>query len=126
MTKHVEIIYDGQCPVCRNINQYRRLKESGATITLTDARDLSAGEIRGYLDEGTDLNNDMIVIVDGRKHVGGSALRVLSELSDGTSMLGRIVDAMFRSSSRPGLYRIFVWLRRLLLRLLGRTEIRPM
>lgn len=126
MIENVEIIYDGDCPVCKNINQYRKLKQAGANVKLTDARDLSSETLGEYLKSGINLNNDMIVIVDGEMHVGGSALRKLSEISDGHSMLAILVDAIFSRSSRPRTYRVFVELRRVLLKLLGRPEIQGM
>jgi predicted DCC family thiol-disulfide oxidoreductase YuxK len=109
--KPLRIVYDGECPFCASYVSLLRLRERYA-VRLIDAR-TEPEPARAY---GLDLNEGMIVDLDGDVFHGARAVAVLSRLSKGWAVLGsdRVADA------------VYPWLRRgrnLALRLLGRKPL---
>ena len=75
------IIYDGECPFCREYVKFQRLRQAAESVELVDARAhpevLAANAIsHGAIEEG------MVVIADGRQHHGADAVHLLSTLSE--------------------------------------------
>lgn len=74
----VEVLYDDQCPVCRGYCTKVELK-GDKKLDLIDAR--KGGKL---LDEATslglDIDEGMIVKVDGKLHYGSEAMRELVKL----------------------------------------------
>lgn len=74
----IEVLYDDQCPVCRGYCTKVELK-GDRELDLVDAR--KGGEL---LDEATklglDIDEGMIVKVDGKLHYGSEAMRALVKL----------------------------------------------
>ena len=74
--KRLRIIYDGACPFCANYVGLMRLRE-GHAVELVDAR-----QERDVADSyGLDLNDGMIVDLDGQVFHGARAVALLSRLS---------------------------------------------
>jgi len=72
----LRIIYDGECPFCSRYAAYQRLREE-YTLHLVDAR--AEPELAGSY--GLDLNEGMIIDLDGRVYYGADAVCLLSQLS---------------------------------------------
>ncbi|WP_296474400.1 thiol-disulfide oxidoreductase DCC family protein [Roseinatronobacter sp.] len=107
----LRIIYDGECPFCASYVRLLRLRESHA-VRLIDAR-IDPETARGY---GLDLNEGMIVDLDGEVYHGARAVALLSRLSRGPGLLrsDRVAE------------RVYPWMRRgraLVLTLLGRKPL---
>ena len=76
----VTIVYDGACPFCSDYVRYQDLKARAETVELVDARaDSQALDRYGILAE--DLEDGMVVIVDGVAYRGAAAVHTLSKLS---------------------------------------------
>jgi predicted DCC family thiol-disulfide oxidoreductase YuxK len=76
----VTIVYDGACPFCSDYVRYQDLRARAETVELVDARaDSRALDRYGILAE--DLEDGMVVIVDGVAHRGAAAVHALSKLS---------------------------------------------
>ena len=77
----VEIIYDGACPFCNDYVRYQRLAAVTEAVQLVDARThpevLSAHGIAAG-----DLEDGMVVIIDGTPYKGADAVHQLSKLSE--------------------------------------------
>lgn len=115
----VQLVYDGECPLCSNYAQFLKLKQSVKELTLIDARQGGpvVEEVRGL---PHDLNDGMVAIVDGRYYVGHEALNELALLAEGRGVFNRINRLAFNSpvAARLG----YPWLklgRWLLLKLKG-------
>ena len=122
----VRVVYDGDCPFCSDYAAYQRLREAGAELELLDARahreSLAAMGITA-----ADLEDGMVVFVDGTRHDGADAMHALSQLTRPPRRWWvRAVAAI--TASRPLARAIYPALklgRRIVLRLLGIERFRP-
>lgn len=73
----VEILYDGQCPVCTQYCKAIRLKAPGEELVLLDAR--QAGPLLAEVTaKGLDIDEGMVVRIDGGEIAyGADAVRAL-------------------------------------------------
>ena len=121
----LEIVYDGECPVCSAYMRMARLRAAAGPVALIDAR---SGDPRVAALEraGHDLDAGMVVRWRGRVYHGAEAMAVLATLSDGPAAWQALQRAVF---GRPRVARIvypaLVRGRLALPRLLGRGRIRP-
>lgn len=90
MTGKIEILYDDQCPVCRGYCTKVRLKEDAHEITLTDARKPGA-LMEEVTAQGLDIDEGMVVKIDGKIYYGSEAMRVLVPLTKA----GRVQRLLF-------------------------------
>jgi len=117
------IVYDGECPFCTRYIQLVRLRETVGQVEMVNARQPHPilGEIRA---RGLDLDQGMVVVMDGEYLHGHAAMTALSLLSTPTGVFNRAMRALFRKSSRAAaLYPLMVLGRNATLRLLRRKPI---
>lgn len=76
----VTIVYDGGCPFCSDYVAYQDLKARAEAVELVDARS-DAQALARYAIDAADLEDGMVVIVDGVAHRGAAAVHTLSTLS---------------------------------------------
>ena len=119
----VVIVYDGECPFCKQYMQLLRLRASCGNVRLVDARsdDPHVDEVvrRNY-----DLDQGMIVTVGDQYYHGSEALQVLAMLSTRMGWFNRFNFFVFRSKRvAAALYPTLRGGRNLALRLLGRKPI---
>jgi predicted DCC family thiol-disulfide oxidoreductase YuxK len=107
----LRIVYDGDCPFCRNYVALLRLRERH-DVRLVDARREPALAAQ----YGLDLNEGMIVDMDGKVHHGARAVSLLSHLSGRFGLLRseRVASAV---------YPLLRFGRNVTLKLLGRSQI---
>ena len=119
MTKsQVEIFYDGDCPFCSNYVSLVRLRET-YDVTLIDLR-TRPDLVSGFLEEGMDVSEGMIVRFSRVSHYGADALVALSMASSANGVLNRITAMVFRHPKiARALYPIMKFGRRVTLTLLG-------
>jgi len=87
------LVYDGECPLCRNYTQYLRVKETVRELILVDARE-GGPLVEEVRDLPQDLNDGMVLKMHGRYYIGHEALNVLALISEkrgGFSRLNRLV-----------------------------------
>jgi predicted DCC family thiol-disulfide oxidoreductase YuxK len=119
------IVYDGQCPFCSRYVQLVRLRETLGQIKLVDARE--GGPI---VDEaraaGLDLDEGMVLKLDGRFYHGADCIHMLALLSTPSSWFNRVNAAVFRSRTASRLlYPALRAGRNAVLRMLGRSKLNP-
>ena len=113
------LVYDGECPLCSNYTRYLSIKESGIELVPVDARTGGpiVNEIRKLphnLDEG------MVLKMDGRFYVGHQALNALALLSDRSGLLSRLNRLIFGSPTTARLgYPLLKMSRRIILTIKG-------
>lgn len=117
------IVYDGDCPFCSRYVAMLRLRESLGAVRLINARD--GGPLVEELQRrGVDLDEGMVLLLDGKMHHGADSVNMLALLSTSVGPFNKLNAAIFRS---PGasrvLYPVLRTGRNLILRLLGRTKI---
>ncbi|MEJ6402163.1 DCC1-like thiol-disulfide oxidoreductase family protein [Yoonia sp. 2307UL14-13] len=125
MTSHTKlsVIYDGQCPFCTAYVKMVRLRDAVGVVELIDARGDHPilGTIR---EQGFDLDEGMVVAMDGEFHHGDAAMTRLAAMTTRSGLFNRLVRLGFgnRTVSKL-LYPPLVLGRKLTLRLLGRRPI---
>ena len=120
----IEVIYDGDCPVCRAYVQMHRLRESAGSIRLVDARQ-HPDVVDAYLRRGIDLNRDFVLKIDGAEYIGGAAMFALSSIALPYPFIRRINAWLFASTTTSrAIYAVLRVSRWTLLLLMGRKLIR--
>jgi predicted DCC family thiol-disulfide oxidoreductase YuxK len=117
------IVYDGDCPFCSRYVRLVRLREAVGPIRLVNARDGGplVEEIRRA---GLDLDEGMVLKLDGRLYAGAACVRRLALLSTPVGTFNRVNRAILSSATAARvLYPILRSGRNLALRLLGRSQI---
>ena len=115
--RRIHLIYDGECPLCRNYAQYLNLRQSVEELILIDARQGGpiVDEIRNL---PHDLNDGMVVKIGSSYYIGYKALNALALYSEDCGVFSKINRFVFSSSSVARLgYPMLTVARRLLLRL---------
>jgi len=118
------IIYDGECPYCRNFVKLQRLREQVGEINLVDARSndplVKAAQCSGY-----SLDDGMLFIYEGTIHFGPDAITAMAKLSSKETIFARINRSLFKYRALSKLLYPFMKFARLItLRLLGRKRIK--
>ena len=85
----VTIIYDGECPLCSHYITRLRLIEKFGAVELVDAREASEA-VRSWWAQGYDIDEGMIVVVDGAVHYGAEAALMLARLSSNDTLTGKL------------------------------------
>lgn len=117
------IVYDGQCPFCSRYVRLVRLRDSLGRVELVDAREGGAvvDEVRAA---GADLDQGMVLKMDGRLYHGDDCVHMLALLSTPSGPFNRANAAIFRSRTASRLlYPVLRAARNTALRLLGRGKI---
>jgi predicted DCC family thiol-disulfide oxidoreductase YuxK len=117
------LVYDGQCPFCSRYVQLVRLREALGQVALVDAR--KGGPIvEEARAAGLDLDEGMVLKLDGRFYHGADCIHTLALLSTPSSLFNRVNAAMFRSRTASRvLYPVLRAGRNAVLRLLGRSKL---
>ena len=117
------IVYDGQCPFCSRYVQLVRLRETLGQIGLFDARK-GGPQVEEARRAGLDLDEGMVLKLDGRLYHGAECIHMLALLSTPSSWFNRVNAAMFRSQTASRvLYPVLRTGRHAVLRLLGRSKL---
>ncbi|WP_108444235.1 DCC1-like thiol-disulfide oxidoreductase family protein [Halomonas denitrificans] len=117
------LVYDGECPLCRQFVRLQRLRRDVGDLALIDARQESDAR-RELSEQGIDLDEGVALRIGEHWVHGSEALHRLALMSTGSGLFNRLMARLFASPERTA--RLYPWLRRgraLLLRLLGRESI---
>ena len=115
------LLYDGECPACRSYVAFSRLRKLYPHIAVIDARE-ALGLVSDLRARGYEVNDGMMLRLDGAYHYGPAATRMIAELAGPSGgMLTR--GTLYTIGAAPWSGGLYPWLnrsRQLLLRLLGR------
>lgn len=119
----IQLVYDKQCPACDFYCNLVRVRESVGELRLIDAREPS-----DVMDEitarGFDIDEGMVLKVDGQLYYGADAIHVLTLLGTRSGWFNRLNYWVFRSAALSKvLYPLLRALRNLLLKMLRVTRI---
>ena len=117
------IVYDGECPFCTRYVALLRLREAIGPVKLVNARD-GGPVIERLLAKGYDLDEGMVLEMDGRIYHGVDAINRLALLSTDSTIFNRLNATVFKSKTASALlYPILRFSRNLTLRLMGRRKL---
>jgi predicted DCC family thiol-disulfide oxidoreductase YuxK len=121
--KQVLLVYDRECPVCRNYCQAVRIREAAGELQIINARERS--DIMQTINaRGLDIDQGMVLKLDEQLYYGADAIHALALLGTRSGIFNRLNYWLFRSARLSRLvYPVLRSLRNLLLKLLGRHRI---
>ena len=120
---YLAVIYDGDCPFCSRYVAHVRLRNVAQKLDYVNARD-GGPLVEDARKKGFDLNEGMLVLVDGAYHHGAEAVHVLAMLSSPLGAFNRLNGQIFKSRFLSRLlYPVLRAGRNLSLRLLGRLRL---
>lgn len=121
--KQIMLIYDKECPACDVYCQIVRIRQSVGELVLIDARENPA-VLQEISDKGLDIDQGMVLKMDGQLYYGADAIQLLALLSSRSGVFNRLNYWLFRSKKIAAiLYPILRCCRNLLLKILGKTKI---
>jgi len=94
--QEIIIVYDGECPFCRQYCKLVRLRESVGSVLLVDARSPSV-IMTEITRRGLDIDEGMVVKYQERLYYGSEAVHILSYLSSHKDTFNWINGLVFRS-----------------------------
>lgn len=120
----LSIFYDGECPFCTSYVRYYRLNDGEITVSMVNLRN-HPEKVAEFDASGLNVDDGMVVILDGETYHGSEAVHVLALLSTRIGVFNKVNRWVFsRRRLARVLYPIMVGGRNLLLALLGRSKIR--
>ena len=119
----IQIIYDGECPVCTRYTRMLRLRETVGRVQLVDARQDTAA-LSEVTAAGYDMDEGMVLKLDGATYLGAEAVHMLALLTSPAGAFNRLNHWLFRSPTRARVcYPVLRAGRNALLRLRGVPKI---
>lgn len=119
MIEHKEawLVYDGECPICRNFVLYYRVKES-INLHLVDARKDST-LLSEITKAGLDMDEGIVLKIDKVLYHGSDALHVIACIGSKYGILNKLNYYLLRSKTLSKIvYPILRGFRNLLLKIL--------
>lgn len=116
----LEIIYDGECPIC---NHYACLLTQENNVTTIDGRK-SSERLQQAEDRNINIDKGAIVYTDGEYLFGTAAFEFVANNIEGKGVFGFLNRTLFRHHLiAVCVYPVFVFARRVYLRLTGKSLI---
>ena len=123
MNKLIKIIYDGECPFCKDFVKLQNLKKKGYDVSLISAREKNHPLII-ELKKNYNLDNGMVVILDQQILFGDEAATFLLGSYDGEKIRGKIYSAILKNKSFAKIsYPILTFFRKLFLKIINKKLI---
>ncbi|MCE3255759.1 MAG: hypothetical protein K0R25_1253 [Rickettsiaceae bacterium] len=92
------LVYDGECPICRNVARFYKIKEAAGNLRLVDARNNSNNQVIGEINSlGLDLDKGMVIKIDDKFYHGADATYIMALIGSKSGIFNRINVAIFRS-----------------------------
>src|SRR5260370_31058677 len=87
------IVYDGECPFCRNYVRLMELRKAVGNVDLVNARTPHPA-VWKLVELGYDLNEGMAAIYGGKVYYGSDAVVLLSSMTNGRGWAGRVLPGL--------------------------------
>lgn len=98
----IYVVYDGDCPFCRNYVRLSNMRADGTTVELVNARDKGPIALE-CAKRGFDLDEGMVVILEGRFYHGSDAVNRIALISSTSSIFNKVNRWIF---GHPGVSRV--------------------
>ena len=93
---NIKIVYDDECPFCKDFIQMTNLRQEGHDVSLINARE-SKEELVLKLSESFNLDDGMVAIVDGKIYFGAAAAHMIVILSTTKGMKSQIYRLILKN-----------------------------
>ena len=121
--EEVLLVYDWECPVCNIYCRLVRVRPAVGRLRLVNARE-STVALQEITRGGLDIDQGMVVKIDGHLYYGSDAIHALARISSRSDIFNRLTYYIFRSSRLSKiLYPCLRTCRNLLLKAMGKTKI---
>lgn len=121
--KTIYLIYDKECPMCNFYCNLVRIKKFFGNLVLLNARE-DCDQVQKITQEGLDIDQGMVLIVNGVNYYADEAINILSLLSSRSNLFNRLNYHLFKSRQfSKWLYPVLRTGRNLILKLLSKTKI---
>ncbi|UTW56479.1 DCC1-like thiol-disulfide oxidoreductase family protein [Kordiimonas sp. SCSIO 12610] len=119
-------VYDGDCPICRMAAHALKIKEEYGALNLLNAREAEGTALLAEINKRKfDLDEGMVIYVDGQFYHGKSALKFMARFGDKKGLFNWFTQSLFWSDTLARLlYPLMRGCRNLLIRLNGSGKIR--
>lgn len=95
MSNTLYLIYDGECPLCRNSAQAIKIKESVGHLEIINARS-SHPLVAEAIEKGFDLNEGIVVKHNDHYYSGADGIHFLALISSSSDLFNKINHAIFK------------------------------
>ena len=123
LKKPISIIYDEECPACSMYVKITLIKENYGDVHFLKARQ-NRGLCLFLKKNGLDINKGMAVFFQNKIYFADDAVNILAILSSGKGFISNLISFLFKYKFIAKLlYPILVFLRNILLKILGKRLI---
>jgi predicted DCC family thiol-disulfide oxidoreductase YuxK len=117
------VVYDGDCPFCSRYVTLLRVNAALGPITLVNARE-GGPLVDRIRQRGLDINDGMVLALDGEFHHGADCVHRLALLSTPSNLFNKLNAMIFRSPvASRALYPLLRTGRSIVLASLGRRKV---
>jgi predicted DCC family thiol-disulfide oxidoreductase YuxK len=94
-SKIIKVVFDGECPFCRNFVHLQSIRSRGYTVNLIDAR-TAPDEVERLSRLGMNINDGMALWVDDTVYFGHAAVNKIAVLAEGETLVTRAMNFLLR------------------------------
>ena len=98
----MDIVYDGECPFCRNYVRLMELSKAVGTVDLVNARTPHPA-VWKLVELGYNLNEGMVAVYGGKIYYASDAVVLLSSMTNRRGWAGRFLAVLLRRPARARL-----------------------
>jgi predicted DCC family thiol-disulfide oxidoreductase YuxK len=121
--REVLVVYDWECPACHTYCRNMRIRPSAGRLGLVNARE-PAPVMAEITQARLDIDQGMVVKLDGELHYGSDAIHALARVSSRSDLFNRLTYHLFRSRTASRIvYPVLRACRNLLLKAMRKTKI---
>lgn len=120
----IQLVYDGECPMCRNAAKVLKIRKAGGKLEIINAR-TDHPLVHEVKKAGYNLNDGIIVKYHNHYYHGQEAMHMLAMIGSPVGIINRLNIILFRSKIITAvLYPILKFIRSCLLFVLGVQNIK--
>ena len=117
------IIYDGECPICKNFLIFTKLKEYNPEIKIINARENSEA-VQYFKNLGYTIDDGFILVLNEEIYYGDKCLQKISKIINKENVFRNIYSKIFKYKVLSATsYPFFKFTRSIILKLIGIKKI---
>ena len=103
-------VYDGDCPICTQAAEALRIKQAFGSLTTLNARESGDDPLIDEINRrGLDLDEGMVIYIDGHFYHGKDALRFMAQYGEASNAFMSVFKGLFWSDMLARL--LYSWMR---------------